>query len=273
MSETTQANALHEIKLLFSELASGRQDYDFLPPALVSHVEQYASQPERLRKYARQVISGRIMIFLVSSRMNTQVLLQSYILGVEARNPFSVLLAARSQLELLFVVADTINVIRQNAGEHTENFVKRVRKVDEALINATFGTRSSLVKDMMSKIRVSRLRSATPEDDNVLKSKNVLTHLERLSRDSAYSECKADYERLCEYVHPNYGMNMLHVVASPHPKLLRFSLASREPFDRALAASATTMVRAARETVAAMDKIHPPFGQGILSTPSPDTPG
>ena len=58
---------------------------------------------------------------------------------------------------------------------------------------------------------------------------------------------------------------MLHVVASPHPKLLRFSLTSQEPFERALSALAKIMIRAARETVAAMDKIYPPFGEGVLS--------
>ena len=73
----------------FSELASDVQEYDFSLPVLVSHVEQYATQPERLRKYAKQVIGARILILVASSRMNTQVLLQSYILGVEARNPFS----------------------------------------------------------------------------------------------------------------------------------------------------------------------------------------
>ena len=88
------------------------------------------------------------MIFLVSSRMNTQVLLQSYLLGVEAKNPFSLLLAARSQLELFFVVADTTNIIRANEGEHSDQFAKRVKAVDEALISATFGTRSSIVKEM-----------------------------------------------------------------------------------------------------------------------------
>ena len=74
MAQTiTQGDPLNEIKLLFSDLAASRQEFDFLPPALVSHANQYATQPERLRKYARQVISARIMIFLVSSRINTQV--------------------------------------------------------------------------------------------------------------------------------------------------------------------------------------------------------
>ena len=112
--------------------------------------------------------------------MNTQVLLQTYLLGVEAKNSFSMLLAARPQLELYSVVADTTGIVQKNSGEHEEDFAIRVRAVDEALINATFGTRSSLVREMMSKIGISRLRSATPADDGVLKSKNVLTRLEKL---------------------------------------------------------------------------------------------
>ncbi len=261
-----QLNHLKDIKSLFAELASSRQEYDFMPPAWVSHVEQYADQPDRLRDYARQVVSARILIFCALSRMNTQSLLGTYLVGVDTANPFPMLLAARSQLEVLSIVADTTRTIRENSGEQPENFVSRVRVVDEALINATFGTRSSLVKELMSKIKLSRLRSVTPHDYDVLKSKNVLTRLERLSKSGVYPECSKDYERLCDYVHPNYGMNMLHVVASPiDAKLLRLSLKSQEPFERALSASANVMARAARGMIAAIDEIQPPFGMGTAS--------
>ena len=94
----------------------------------------------------------------------------------------------------------------------------------------------------------------------------MLTRLHKLSSTGAYPECKNDYERLCEYVHPNYGMNMLHVVASPlSQKLLRFSLKSLEPFNRALSASAPIMARAARGTLGLMEGIQPPFGSGKVS--------
>ena len=258
--------SLNVIKSLYDELASGRQEYDFLPPALVSHADHYASQPERLRTYARQVISARIMILLVSSRMNTQALLNTYLLGVASSNPFPMVLAARSQLELYAVVADTTAVIDKNAGEHPHNFSARVRAVDEALINATFASRSSQVKELMTKAVKSKARPVNPTDHEVLISKNVLTRLDKLARSGVYSECKNDYERLCEYVHPNYGMNTLHVVASPlNDKLLRFSLKSQEPFERSLSASVDVMARAAQETVAAIDKIQPPFGAGVTS--------
>jgi hypothetical protein len=140
-----QLKYLDHIKSLSAELASGRQEYDFQPPVLVSHAEHYAGQPDRLRHYAKQVISARIMIFLVSSRMTTQALLNTYLLGVDAKNPFPMLLAARSQLELLSLVADTTRIIKDNSGEHADNFAARVRTVDEALM-ATFGTRSARVR-------------------------------------------------------------------------------------------------------------------------------
>jgi hypothetical protein len=81
------------------------------------------------------------------------------------------LLAARSQLELLSVVADVTNVIRQNAGEHLEEFAARVRRVDEALITATFGTRNAQLKELMQELGVSRLRPPASADIAVLTAK------------------------------------------------------------------------------------------------------
>jgi hypothetical protein len=61
-------------------------------------------------------------------------------------------------------------------------------------------------------------------------------------------------------------MNMLFVVDSPiSEKLLRFSLMSGEPFERALAASAPIMARAAHGTIAVFDDLHPPFGTGATT--------
>ena len=262
----TPLDHANELRALFTKLSSERQYLDFQPPALVSHAKDYASNPERLRKYAKQVISGRIMILFAFSRMNTQSLLQTYLFGVDATAPFPMLLAARSQLELLSVVADTARVIRDNSGEHSEKFAERVATVDEALINATFGTRSPLLKDLMPKAELSRLRKVTDEDIGVLTSRNVLTRLDRLSKSGTYAGCKEEYERLCEYVHPNWGMNMLHVVTSPtSTKLLRFSLASAEPFGRALTASAGVMSRAALGTLVEMEQVQSPFGMGTAT--------
>jgi len=117
-----QLDHLNEIRSLFEELSASRQEYDFQPAALASHAEHYATQPDRLRYYAKQVISGRIMTLFASSRMSTQALLNTYLLGVDATSPLPMLLAARSQLELFSVVADVTRVIIENSGEHPENF-------------------------------------------------------------------------------------------------------------------------------------------------------
>lgn len=206
------------------------------------------------------------MIFLISTRFSTQALLQTYLLGIDAKNRFPMFLAARSQLELFSVVADTARIIRDNSGEHPENFTDRVRAVDEALINATFGTRSPVLQKLMPDLVKSRLRSVTSDDHEVLKSTNILTRLGRVKKNGVYPECIEDYERLCEYVHPNWGMNMLHVVASPiNAKWLRLSLTSPEPLKHAITASAQVMGRAARLTTAPLDEIQPPFGWGKVT--------
>jgi hypothetical protein len=156
-----------------------------------------------------------------------------------------------------------VRIIDENAGEQQENFAERVRKVDQALINATFGTRSSVLKGLLSEADLSRLRATVSDDMNILSAKNVLTRLDKLSKSALYPECKLDYERLCEYVHPNWGMNMLMLVPSPlDARLLRFSLKSDEPHERALSACVSVMRRAAAGTLAAFENLQPPFGAG-----------
>jgi hypothetical protein len=259
-------NEIDTIRSLFNKLLSGRQEYDFQPAALVSHAQDYADKPERIRNYGRQVICGRIMTLLASTRMTTQALLQTFLLGADAKAPFAMLLPSRAQLELFSVVAEVVRIINVNAGEQEENFAERVRTVDQALINATFGTRSSVIKGLLSEADLSRLRSTVSEDMDILSAKNVLTRLDKLGKSGLYPECKQDYERLCEYVHPNWGMNMLMLVPSPlDPRLLRFSLKSDDPFERALSVCAAIMGRAAAGTLAAFENLKPPFGMGKVS--------
>lgn len=263
---TDNENEIDTIRGLFNKLVSGRQEYDFQPAVIVSHVADYADKPDRIRYYARQVICGRIITLLASTRMTTQSLLQTFLLGADAKAPFAMLLPSRAQLELFSVVADVARVIKENAGEQEEKFADRVGKVDQALISATFGTRSSVLKGFVSEAHLSRLRSTVSEDMDILSAKNVLTRLDKLGKSGVYPECKQDYERLCEYVHPNWGMNMLMLVPSPlDSRLLRFSLKSDEPCARAICACAAVMGRAAAGTLATFDNLQPPFGAGKVS--------
>lgn len=251
------------VKDLYQQLCADPQEFDFMPPVLVSHAKAYAGEPERLRRYAKQVISARIMILLSSSRMTTQSLLEIYQFGLEKKRPFPLLLVARAQMELYAVVADTIRIIRENSGEHSERFVERVHSVDSALITASFGTRSGVIKDILGAQSLSRVRPMSASDEEALNSKNVLTRLQKLAKLGVYKDCLEDYERLCEFVHPNWGMNMMHLVPSPlDPRLLRFSRSSEDPFSRAVSASADALLRSARGTVDAFNDLVAPFGTG-----------
>jgi hypothetical protein len=79
---TSPRDFIGELRTLLATLSSERQDYDFQLPALVSHANNYAGDDGRLRRYAKQVVCGRIMILFAFSRMNTQRLLQTYLAGV-----------------------------------------------------------------------------------------------------------------------------------------------------------------------------------------------
>jgi hypothetical protein len=43
-------NNIDTMRALFTKLASGRQEYDFQPAALVSHAGDYAAQPHRIHR-------------------------------------------------------------------------------------------------------------------------------------------------------------------------------------------------------------------------------
>jgi hypothetical protein len=264
MSDSTSDLGLLQSLLL--ELQAGRQEFDFQLSSLVSHARDYASDIPRLRKYAKQVVGGRIMILLGVSRMTTQGLLQTFLAGVDLRSPFPLLLAARVQLELFAVIANIIRVVRENSGEHEAQFVERVERVDQALINATFGTRSEVIEKLMGEAKLSQLRDQGKPDHDVLKAKNVLTRLQRLAASGLYDDCKEDYERLCEYVHPNFGLNMLLLIHSPlDARLLRLSHLSKDPFDRAVLVSARPMARSSKGCLAMFDQLEPPFGHGQMT--------
>lgn len=93
--QMTHEEEVDELRSLYGELISGRQDYDFQMPSLTSHADDHAGNPLRFRRYAQQVVYARIMLLLSTSRMNTQRLLQTYLEGFDRGNPFPPLMTAR----------------------------------------------------------------------------------------------------------------------------------------------------------------------------------
>ncbi len=233
---------------------------------MASHAEDYSNDSTRLQNYARQVVGARMLMLTAFGIMNTQRLLQEYLTGVKDTSPFPLLHSTRAQLELLAVVFDVSLIIKDNAGTHSDRLVERITTVDESLIKSTFGTRNEILKGAMKSERFSKLRENKEKDIEILEAKNILTRLTKLSKSEIYKDCLLDYERLSEYCHPNYGMNMLHIVRSNiSEKLLCFSLTSSEPFKMAFTTSISTMLKAATLTNQILNSLDWPFGEPIKS--------
>jgi hypothetical protein len=99
---------------------------------------------------------------------------ESYLYGIDRKNSFVALSAARSQLEIYPVTWDTVEAVRRNAGAYTASFSERVKAIDEALISATYGTRSPLIKNLLRQIPgISKVRPVNDDDVGVVEARNA----------------------------------------------------------------------------------------------------
>lgn len=268
---TDVAAQLHKIRELHGELARSRAEYDFQAPTLVSHADDYASDPPRLRRYATTTVNARIMQFLAVTFMKTYHFLDAYLYGIDRKNPFAALSAARSQLEIYAVTWDTVEAVRRNAGGHTTGFAERVKAVDEALISATYGTRSPLIKNLLRQVPgISKIRPVNDEDIALVEARNVLGRIDRLAKSGVFPECRELYDRLCEYLHPNVGQNLILCVPSQlGENFWRIERTGDQAIQYALTASASTMALSAECSVRVFDGLTPPFGDSPIVTLRP----
>src|SRR5262249_49040785 len=148
----------------------------------------------QLRRYAASVVNMRIMQLLATTMMKTYFFLDMWLQGIQTKNPYPLMMAARSQLEAFAVVWDTVDTIQRNAGVHPDSFAQRVKVVDEALINAIHGTRSAAIVDIFANMRLSRLRPPRQNDVDLIRARNVLTRIDKLSKTDIYPDCRIDYD-------------------------------------------------------------------------------
>jgi hypothetical protein len=204
-----------------SQLKSMPAHFDMPLPAFVSHVEDYADNIVRLKNYLSSVIPVRIMQLTMTSFMKTLYFVDLYLTGIESENAYALPLAARAQMELFAVCWDVAQVVERNAGASDERLVHRAKEVDDALINATFGSRDSRFLQLLrndKKGHGSVLRGIVDGDFKVLSASNVLTRFGRMAKVEKYAGCREDYERLCEVLHPNMAQSLVLMRAHPDRK-------------------------------------------------------
>jgi hypothetical protein len=189
-------------------------------PPLIPHVDDYREDLPRLGRYASQVINARIRQFGFTTLHKTYYFLEMYLQGNSGRNIYQMVFASRALIEVYAVTADTFRVIVKNSGDQPDELAKRAKEIDEAIIKSTYGTRSDNVRSVFKEIAASKLRAATDEDKAIIEAKNILTRIDRSSRLEEYPDCRSDYDRLSEYVHPNIGQNV--IIAWPRHSRTKF---------------------------------------------------
>ncbi|RDS93182.1 hypothetical protein DL347_02670 [Pseudomonas fluorescens] len=240
------------------------EDYDFPMPVMVSHAADYANDEQKLRNYAQQVIAARLMHFTFVTSYKVNHLLKMYLDGFSSRNFYSMLFAARSMIEVFAVVFDLFDHMKQNRGDHAERYLDRVISIDKALINATSGNRLDLLKEVVATAMPSKLRESSEDDMVTIQAKNIMTRIDRSSKKSSYTECRRDYDRLSEYVHPNIGQNAVLCWPSPkNEKWVRISRSSGYSLASAFRASILPTQQAAEAILREISSMGFPFGTPV----------
>lgn len=265
MSGDTAGNTgkqLKRLRGLHAELRGSRAVYDFQMPALVSHVNDYAADPARLQRYASSVVGARLMHLLALTFMKTYQLVSGYLWGIDEGNPYVPLMAARAQIEIYAVTWDVLQTVAANRGmEPASSFAVRVKVVDEALINATHGTRLELMKRALRSLPgTSGLRAVRDSDMKAFEARNILSRIDRLSK-GAMPDCREQYDRLCEYLHPNIGQNVILLTESPTAAdCVRIERSAKRITSSVLAVSVYPMAECATRCVEGFRNLEPPFG-------------
>jgi hypothetical protein len=240
------------------------KDYEFQPPVMVSHAKDHATDRDRLQRYASNVIGARIQQVRISFIMKTWFFIKLYLDSLENDNPFALPFAARAQIETFALVKDTLFIVSRHKGSHAKDFVTRVVLVDEALVKAMYGTRSEQIKDLLEQLGPSKLRAMSAEDRETMQARQIMARIERVRKISEYKDILTDYERICEYVHPNYAQNNLLLVPSKTDRrLIRLSCTDPLALRNALAATIRPMALSANGTVDAFEKLDDPFPGSI----------
>lgn len=242
------------------------EDYDFPMPVMVSHAAEYANDEQKLRNYAQQVIAARLMHFTFVTSYKVNHFLRMYLDGFSSNNFYSILFAARSMVEIFAVVFDLFDHIKQNRGDHPDRYFDRVISIDKALINATSGNRLDLVKEVIASATPSKLREFSEDDMLTIQAKNIMTRIDRSSKKSSYTECRRDYDRLSEYIHPNIGQNAVLCWPSPkNEKWVRISRSSEYSVASAFRASILPTQKAAEAIMREVTSMEFPFGTPVVA--------
>lgn len=165
----------------------------------------WSSPPEgssRLTEYARTVIPQRLIHFSAFAAVKTYHFVDGYLTGIKTGSPFTLFGMTRCQIELLAAAYAPVSMIRSLSS--SEAAANSVSEVDRALIRFIFGNRADLLSKFAENLDTTTV-PATAKDD--WKAVNIQTLIDKAAKNPDFSTLRGDYDRLCEYVHPNLLSN------------------------------------------------------------------
>jgi hypothetical protein len=229
-------------------------------PTLISHADAYRNAPVRLKRYASTAIVVRIVQYVETTLMNSYNLVGMYLDGIHSGNPISLYAAARGLLEVLATATGVKRAIVAKSGIHEKQFYERVLAVDEVLIRATYGSRDPEFLDAFNQIGGgSKLKAMTKEDLDNLTARNVIGWIKELDQ-SEYPGAWDMYCRLCEYVHPNIGLNWMYLVLNEADGTVDISRKRPEVMQRAVGNTVEAMLEMAERMLGVCREMPFPFG-------------
>lgn len=216
---------------------------------------------ERITNYSRSVVPQRIIQLTTFAFAKSYHFVSGYLAGVQIKNPFCLFTMARCQAELLASVYRPISIIRASSTKTPT--AEQLAVVDRALVRFLYGNRAEQFELFHENcVDFAEVPQTANEDWTAI---NIITLIDKLNKDNEYHGIKQDYERLCEYVHPNLLSNF--VLTEPFVKgekaNVRIHRKGEYLMTRCLRETAQRMAAWTDATIRLINSIDWPFGEPL----------
>jgi hypothetical protein len=243
-------------------LKNARRYLADLPPTLDSDYPNMWSPdigvmtPDELRDFAESVIPVRTMWAVALTLNKTFHFVDGYLGAMSTGNPYVLFAMTRAQVELLaavYRVAETIEAAAVRSSDPSS-----VESVDRSLVGFLYGNRRQLFENLSEAGYVPPDVPTTARDD--FEAKNVITLVQRSQRDPRFDGVLTDYERLCEFLHPNAFGNMALMELLPDHGV-RIHRSGERVMTVAVRNTLSAMTKWTDATISLVNSIKFPFGR------------
>jgi len=185
--------------------------------------------------------------------------------GMKNGNPFVLFGMTRCQIELLAAAYAPVSVIRSLVSSEPDE--SSVSQVDRALVRFLYGNRADLFGKFMEISRDPAVIPPTAAKDWT--AVNILTLIDKAAKNPEFETLRKDYDRLCEYLHPNQLSNFC--LTEPFLRdghtWIRIHRRNEIVTSRAARTTIEVMAEWTDATMVLVNSVDWPFGAGPFAPP------